>query len=42
MVGGGELTSKGFWVAKWKMVGNSGERVKVVMRGREDGSQKGW
>lgn len=25
-LGGGELTSKGFWVARWKLVRNSGER----------------
>lgn len=37
MVGG-----KGFWVARRKMVENSGERIKVGIRGREDGSQKGW
>lgn len=32
MVGGGALTSKGFWVARRKMVENSGERIKVGIR----------
>lgn len=40
MVGGGESTCKGFWVARRKMAENSGEMIKVGMRGREDGSQK--